>query len=59
MPGLKETSDARQIQISQTQCEEEQRHRDEARELLMVVERRAQLLQTEKADLAMNYENVP
>lgn len=38
--------------------EEEQRARDDAREQLMIIERRAQTLQTEKEELVMNYDQV-
>eukprot|EP00080_Pristionchus_pacificus_P015122 PDM75142.1 myo-5 [Pristionchus pacificus] len=43
----------RDLQVS---VEEEQRARDDAREQLMIIERRAQTLQTEKEELVMNYD---
>uniref|UniRef100_A0AAF5I0Q2 Myosin motor domain-containing protein n=1 Tax=Strongyloides stercoralis TaxID=6248 RepID=A0AAF5I0Q2_STRER len=41
----------------QTQLEEEQHHKEELRDSLNLIERRAQLLQSEKEDLVINYEN--
>lgn len=40
------------------QVEEEQRGRDDLREQLSLAERRAQILQSEKEELAINFEQV-
>lgn len=46
------------IRELQQQIEDEQRIREEVRDQLATAERRAQMLQTEKEDLAVNFEQV-
>ncbi|VDM62063.1 unnamed protein product [Angiostrongylus costaricensis] len=52
--NLKKYQDS--VRELQLQVEEEQRQRDDAREQAMIAERRAQIVQQEKEDLAMAYE---